>query len=234
MAILIFGRNTVRESLVSSSVKNIYVSTTFSDKKILAEAEKAKVTIQVVSNEKLDSMVKGNHQGIAAEIERFEYSSLDEIIRLSKKVERPVILILDGINDPGNFGAILRSCDAFGVTGVIIKKHGQVMLNATVAKTSTGAISYVKVAMVTNLSQAIERLKKENFWIVSADGSAKTDYRDLKYDFSVALIVGSEGEGVSPLLLKRSDFVVKIPMSGHVNSLNASVATGILLSYITN
>ena len=108
------------------------------------------------------------------------------------------------------------------------------MLNATVAKTSTGAISYVKVAMVTNLSQAIERLKKENFWIVSADGSAKTDYRDLKYDFSVALIVGSEGEGVSPLLLKRSDFVVKIPMSGHVNSLNASVATGILLSYITN
>lgn len=234
MAILIFGRNTVRESLVSSRVKNIYVSNTFSDKKLLAEAEKAKVTIQVVSNEKLDSMVKGNHQGIAAEIERFEYSSLDEIIRLSKKVERPVILILDGINDPGNFGAILRSCDAFGVTGVIIKKHGQVMLNATVAKTSTGAISYVKVAMVTNLSQAIERLKKENFWIVSADGSAKTDYRDLKYDFSVALIVGSEGEGVSPLLLKRSDFVVKIPMSGHVNSLNASVATGILLSYITN
>ena len=234
MAILIFWRNTVRESLVSSRAKNISVSNTFSDKKLLAEAEKAKVTIQVVSNEKLDSMVKGNHQGIAAEIERFEYSSLDEIIRLSKKVERPVILILDGINDPGNFGAILRSCDAFGVTGVIIKKHGQVMLNATVAKTSTGAISYVKVAMVTNLSQAIERLKKENFWIVSADGSAKTDYRDLKYDFSVALIVGSEGEGVSPLLLKRSDFVVKIPMSGHVNSLNASVATGILLSYITN
>ena len=100
MAILIFGRNTVRESLVSSRVKNIYVSNTFSDKKLLAEAEKAKVTIQVVSNEKLDSMVKGNHQGIAAEIERFEYSSLDEIIRLSKKVERPVILILDGINDP--------------------------------------------------------------------------------------------------------------------------------------
>lgn len=233
MALLVFGRNTVRESLVSSSVKNIYVSNTFSDKKLLSDAEKAKVAIHVVSNEKLDSMVKGNHQGIIAEIERFEYSSLDEIVRLSKKVERPVILILDGINDPGNFGAILRSCDAFGVTGVIIKKHGQVMLNATVAKTSTGAINYVKVAMVTNLSQAMDRLKKENFWVVASDGSAKDDYRDLKYDFSVALIVGSEGDGVSPLLLKRSDFIVKIPMSGHVNSLNASVATGILLSYIT-
>ncbi|MDY0177893.1 MAG: 23S rRNA (guanosine(2251)-2'-O)-methyltransferase RlmB [Bacilli bacterium] len=232
MATLIYGRNTVRAALVSSKTKNIYVSTSFNDKKLLALAQKEGITIKVVSNQILDAMVKGTHQGIVAEVERYEYSSLDDIIRESKKVTRPIVLLLDGINDPGNFGAILRSCDAFGVSGVIIKKHGQVMLNATVAKTSTGAINYVKVAMVTNLSQAIERLKKENFWIVSSEGGSDTNYQDLKYDFPVALVIGSEGEGISPLLIKRSDFVVKIPMKGHVNSLNASVATGILLSYI--
>lgn len=232
MATLIYGRNTVREALVSSKPKNIYVSTSFSDKKLLLMIQKEGITIKVVSNQALDAMVNGNHQGIVAEIERFEYSSLDDIVRESKKVTRPIILLLDGINDPGNMGAILRSCDAFNVSGVIVKKHGQVMLNATVAKTSTGAINYVKVAIVTNLSQAIERLKKENFWIVSSDGGAETNYQDLKYDFPVALIIGSEGEGISPLLLKRSDFIIKIPMKGHVNSLNASVATGILLSYI--
>ncbi len=232
MASLIFGRNTVRESLTNSRVKNIYVSSSFSDKALLDIAEKEGVLVHIVSSQKLDAMVSGNHQGIVAEIERFEYSSIDEIIRFSKTVERPVILLLDGINDPGNFGAILRSCDAFQVCGVIIKKHGQVMLNSTVAKTSTGAINYVKVAMVSNLSQAMNQLKEEGFWIVSSDGSAKTNYQDLKYDFPVGLIIGSEGEGISPLLIKRSDYVVKIPMSGHVNSLNASVATGILLSHI--
>ncbi len=232
MASLIFGRNTVRESLTNSRVKNIYVSSSFSDKALLDIAEKEGVLVHIVSSQKLDAMVSGNHQGIVAEIERFEYSSIDEIIRFSKTVERPVILLLDGINDPGNFGAILRSCDAFQACGVIIKKHGQVMLNSTVAKTSTGAINYVKVAMVSNLSQAMDQLKEEGFWIVSSDGSAKTNYQDLKYDFPVGLIIGSEGEGISPLLIKRSDYVVKIPMSGHVNSLNASVATGILLSHI--
>ncbi|NLB49738.1 MAG: 23S rRNA (guanosine(2251)-2'-O)-methyltransferase RlmB [Erysipelotrichia bacterium] len=186
MATLIYGRNTVRAALVSSKTKNIYVSTSFNDKKLLALAQKEGITIKVVSNQILDAMVKGTHQGIVAEVERYEYSSLDDIIRESKKVTRPIVLLLDGINDPGNFGAILRSCDAFGVSGVIIKKHGQVMLNATVAKTSTGAINYVKVAMVTNLSQAIERLKKENFWIVSSEGGSDTNYQDLKYDFPVA------------------------------------------------
>ncbi|MDR0934694.1 MAG: 23S rRNA (guanosine(2251)-2'-O)-methyltransferase RlmB [Erysipelotrichaceae bacterium] len=232
MVSLIYGRNTVRDSLVSSKVKSIYISASFSDKKLLAIAEKEGVKIQVVSNQKLDSLINANHQGIVAEIERFEYFSIDDIIREARKKTRPVILLLDGINDPGNFGAILRSADAFGVSGIIIKKHGQVMLNATVAKTSTGAINHVKVAMTANLSQAMERLKEEGFWIVSTDGEAKTNYQDLKYDFPVGLIIGSEGEGISPLLIKRSDFVVKIPMFGHVNSLNASVAAGILLSYI--
>ena len=144
----------------------------------------------------------------------------------------PVVVLLDGINDPHNLGAILRSADIFGVSGVIIPKHNQVMLNATVAKTSAGAINFVPVAIANNLNQVISLMKKKGFWIVSSDGSATQNYQDIKYDFPVGLVVGSEGEGISSLVLKNSDYIVKIPMYGKVNSLNASVATGIFLSYI--
>ena len=146
--------------------------------------------------------------------------------------DKSIIVILDGINDPHNLGAILRCCDVFNVSGVLIPKHNQVPLTATVAKTSAGAINYVPVALVGNLNQTIEKLKEEGFWIVSTDGSATIDYQSLKYDFNVALVIGSEGQGVSRLVLKNSDYVVKIPQYGHVNSLNASVATGILLAKI--
>jgi 23S rRNA (guanosine2251-2'-O)-methyltransferase len=130
-------------------------------------------------------------------------------------------------------GAILRSADAFGADGVVLKSHDGVQLNATVAKVSTGAIDYVKVAVVTNLSQAIETMKEQGYWIVASDGSATQSYSAVDYASPIALIIGSEGFGISPLLLKRSDFIVKIPMFGHVNSLNASVATGILLAEIS-
>jgi 23S rRNA (guanosine2251-2'-O)-methyltransferase len=120
----------------------------------------------------------------------------------------------------------------FGVSGVVVKKHHQVSLNSTVAKTSAGAINYVKVAQVSNLNNTLDVLKQAGYWVVSTDGSGTTDYQDLNYDFPVALIVGSEGEGISQLLIRNSDYVVKIPMFGHVNSLNASVATAILLSRI--
>jgi 23S rRNA (guanosine2251-2'-O)-methyltransferase len=141
-------------------------------------------------------------------------------------------LILDGIEDPQNFGAILRSVDAFGVDGVIIKKRNEVPLNATVAKVSTGAINWVKVAMVSNLSQAIQTLKDHGYWIVASDGSGKQDYDTVDYKSPIGLVVGSEGFGIAPLVLKNSDFIVKIPMTGHVNSLNASVASAILISEI--
>ena len=150
----------------------------------------------------------------------------------ANKQEKPLIVILDGINDPHNLGAILRCGDVFNVTGVLIPKHNQVPLNATVAKTSAGAINYVPVALVGNLNQTIEKLKENGFWIVSTDGSGSYNYQDLKYDFKVALVIGSEGQGVSRLVLNNSDYVVKIPQFGHVNSLNASVAAGILLAKI--
>ena len=140
--------------------------------------------------------------------------------------------MLDGINDTHNLGAILRSCYVFDVAGIIIGKHNQVPLNATVAKASAGAINYVPVCLVNNLNQAISRLKEEGYWIVSTDGSGTSNYQDIKYDFKVVLVIGSEGMGVSKLVLKNSDYIVKIPQYGHVNSLNASVAAGILLSEI--
>ena len=140
--------------------------------------------------------------------------------------------MLDGISDPHNLGAILRSADAFGADGIIVKKHGQAPLNATVAKVSTGAIDFVPVCQVTNLTQAIKELKDEGFWIVSSDGKANLDLNQLDYKFPTVLIVGSEGEGVSRLVLQNSDYITKINMVGHVNSLNASVACAIYLSTI--
>ena len=230
---LIFGRNPVKEALRSNRVKKLYLASNFSHGEILSLIHEKHVTVIDVNNKELDSMCSGGvHQGVAAVIKDYEYFSLDSILERSKKQEKPLILILDGINDPHNLGAILRCADVFNVTGILIPKHNQVPLNATVAKTSAGAINYVPVALVGNLNQVIKRLKEEGFWVVSTDGSGTTNYQDLKYNFNVALVIGSEGQGVSKLVLSNSDYVVKIPQFGHVNSLNASVATGILLAKI--
>ena len=175
-----------------------------------------------------------HHQGIAVEAKPYEYYDLSSIIASASGKKDSTVLILDGIEDPNNLGAILRSCDAFGVDGVVIKSRGEVGLTPTVAKVSTGAISYVKVACVPNLSQAISELKDAGYWVVSSDGSAKMSYEDVDYSGKIALVVGSEGFGISKLVLSRSDFVVKIPMVGHVNSLNASVAAGILIAHISH
>lgn len=231
---IIFGRNPVKEALKADRVNMVYISDSFNDKSVLDLIKLHNVNVRRVNNAELDNKAHGVHQGVMAEIKPYEYLDLDSLIKLSKNKKIPVIVILDGINDPHNMGAILRSCDVFDVTGIIIPKYNQVPLNATVAKTSAGAINYVPVSLVGNLNQAIEKLKENGFWVVSSDGSADKSYADIKYDFPCALVIGSEGEGVSKLVLKNSDFIVKIPQSGHVNSLNASVAAGILLSKIRN
>ena len=231
---LIFGRNPVKEALRANKVLKIFVVNNFSDKEINLLLQEKKPVIRVISNTEMDSKCHGVHQGIMAEIKPYEYSDLEEILRRSRKVEVPIIVILDGINDTHNLGAILRSCDVFNVTGVLIPKHNQVPLNATVAKSSAGAINFVPVAQIGSINQTIHKLKDNGFWIVSTDGSAQIDYQQIKYDFPVALVIGSEGKGVSQLVIKNSDYVVKIPQYGHVNSLNASVAAGILLARIRN
>ena len=229
---LIYGRNPAKEALRSKRVKSVYLLTGFSNNEILSLIAENHVSITYKSSKELDAMCGGVHQGIAAVIKDYEYYSLDAVLQRAKKQEKPLIVILDGINDPHNLGAIIRCADVFDVTGILIPKHNQVPLNATVAKTSAGAINYVPVALVGNLNQVIAKLKEEGFWIVSTDGSGQVNYQDLKYDFKVALVIGSEGQGVSKLVLSNSDYVVKIPQYGHVNSLNASVATGILLAKI--
>ena len=229
---LIYGRNPIREAINSKRAKKIYLSNSFSHTEILKLIEDSHLPVAKVNNAELDKMCNGVHQGVAAEIKDYEYYSFESILQIAKKKSNPVIVILDGINDTHNLGAILRSCDVFDVSGIVMGKHNQVPLNATVAKASAGAINYVPVCLVNNLNQAIAKLKEEGFWIVSTDGSGNINYQDLKYDFKVGLVIGSEGQGVSHLVLKNSDYIVKIPQYGHVNSLNASVAAGILLSKI--
>ena len=229
---LIYGRNPVKEALRSKRVKTIYLANGFSNNEVLSLIDENHINVTYKSVKELDSMTQGVHQGVAAIIRDYEYYSLESILDRASKQEKPLIVILDGINDPHNLGAILRCGDVFNVTGILIPKHNQVPLNATVAKTSAGAINYVPVALVGNLNHTIEKLKENGFWIVSTDGSGSYNYQDLKYDFKVALVIGSEGQGVSRLVLNNSDYVVKIPQLGHVNSLNASVAAGILLAKI--
>ena len=229
----IYGRIPVKSSLETNKVKKIFLQKGFSDESLLRLAKTKNVKIDFVEQSLLSSMTKnGNHQGVVAEVEEFKYSSLDEIISSCKDKKQPLILILDEIEDPHNLGAIIRSCDAFGVDGIVLKNRNQVQINMTVVKVSTGAIDHVKICQVSNVSNAIRVLKDSGFWIFSSDGSAKTDYDSVKYDRPTALVVGSEGNGISRLVLENSDFIIKIPMLGHVNSLNVSVATGILLSNI--
>lgn len=233
MAQWIYGRNTVKSALKEKKVTRIYLSNTAKEDEIIKECQRQHLRLNFVSPTELNQMVQGDsHQGVVAEISDYTFTSLETIIQDAKKATYPLLLVLDGLNDPHNLGAILRSADAFGAQGIIIGKHRQVGLTSTVAKVSTGAIDHVPVAQVTNLAQTIRYLKKEGFWIVASDGMAKDDYRKMDYCMPVVLIVGSEGEGISRLLMDQSDFRVKIPMCGSVNSLNASVATAVLLAQI--
>ena len=230
--ILIFGRNPVKEALRAGRIETVYVASNFSDKEILDLIKLHNISLHMIPPSELNAKCDGVHQGVMAYCKPFEYLDLNEMIRRSKNVKNPIIIILDGIEDPHNMGAIMRSADVFNASGIVIGKHNQVPVNATVAKTSAGAINFVPVSLVNNLNQALDKLKENGFWVVSTDGSAKINYQDLKYDFPVALVIGSEGNGVSKLVLKNSDYIVKIPQFGHVNSLNASVAAGILLARI--
>ena len=229
----IYGKNPVIETINAKKAIKVFLVSNFSDQKILSLIKNNKVPVNYVAPNEMDKMANnGVHQGIGAELKPYQTVSLEEIIYKAKKKDKKIIVMLDGIEDPHNLGAILRSADVFEASGIILPKHNSVSLNATVAKTSAGAINYVPVAIVNNLNQAIATLKQEGYWIVSTDGSATISYSSIKYDFPVVVVIGSEGKGVSSLVLKNSDYIVKIPQFGHVNSLNASVAAGILLAEV--
>lgn len=231
MSIIIYGKNAVREAVASGRALKLRVVAKQGKDPIVALARKSSIPVEFASIDELTRMTRNpSHQGFAAICPDFETVDFEEFLHLSKK--EPLLLMLDGIEDPHNLGAIIRSADAFGVDGIIMKDRGNAPLNATVAKISTGAINYVKVALVNNLSVALKKLQENSYWAVASDGEAQQSYAAVDYRSPIVLLVGSEGFGLSRLLLERSDFIVKIPMVGHVNSLNASVATGILLSQI--
>ena len=229
---LVYGKNPVIEAIRAKKALKVFVVNNINDQKILSLIKDNKLNMVSISPIEMDKMCNGVHQGVAAELKPYQTVSLEEIIAKAKKKEKKVIVMLDGIEDPHNLGAIMRSADVFEASGIILPKHNSVTLNATVAKTSAGAINYVPVAVVNNLNQAIKTLKEKGYWIVSTDGSADSSYSSIKYDFPVVVVIGSEGKGVSSLVLKNSDYIVKIPQHGHVNSLNASVAAGILLAEV--
>lgn len=223
----------MRATLEEDRVQSLFAATRFQNDAFVALARKHNVSVKFVSDDELTRMARvPSHQGFVAICDDYGTVSLGALIESAKKKQYPLLAMLDGIEDPHNLGAILRSADAFGVDGLIIKNHGEVPLNGTVAKVSTGAINYVKVAVVANLSQALEVLKDNSYWIVASDGSGTMDYDKVDYKSPICLVIGSEGSGIQPLVLKHSDFIVKIPMFGHVNSLNASVAASVLFAQV--
>ncbi len=231
----IMGKNSVFEALQSErSINKIYIAEGIQKSslhKLLTLAKMKNIITQYSPKKRLDQMTQnGNHQGIVASVAAYDYVELNEIVTNAKSKEKqPFLVLLDEIEDPHNLGSILRSCDVVGVDGVIIPKRRSVGLTTTVSKTSAGAIEHVPVSRVTNMVQTIDWLKDEGFWIVGTDASAEQMYHEIDYKLPIVIVIGSEGKGISRLLKEKCDFMVKLPMMGHVNSLNASVAAGIML-----
>jgi len=227
------GRNAVMEAFRSGkTIDRLFILEGSQDgpiKSILREARKTNCVISFVKKERLDQLsATGKHQGVIAYAAAYEYAELDDILNLAReKNEPPFVIILDCIEDPHNLGAIIRTAHQAGAHGIIIPKRRAVGLTATVAKVSAGALNYLPVAKVTNLAATIDELKEKGLWFVCADMDGELMYKiDLKGP--IGLVIGSEGEGVSRLVKEKCDYVAKIPMFGQVDSLNASVAAGIM------
>ena len=230
---IIEGRNAVLEAFrAGKTIDKLFVLDGCQDgpvNSILREAKKTDTIINFVDKERLDRLANsGHHQGVVAQAAAYEYAEVEDILNAAKeKGEAPFIFILDEIEDPHNLGAIIRTANLCGAHGVIIPKRRAVGLTATVAKTSAGAVNYTPVAKVTNIAKTIEELKKEGMWFVCADMDGQTMY-DLNLTGPIGLVIGNEGAGVSRLVKEKCDFTASIPMKGDIDSLNASVAAGVL------
>ena len=230
---VIEGRNAVIEAFrAGKTVDKLFVLEHCKEgsmNTVLREAKKHDTIINYVKKERLDQMSEtGKHQGVIAYIAAFEYATVDDILKKAEdKGEPPFVVILDDIEDPHNLGAIIRTANLAGAHGIIIPKHRAAGLTATAVKASAGAVSYTPVAKVTNISKTIEELKDKGLWYVCADMGGTTMY-DLDLKGPIGLVVGNEGKGVSRLVKEKCDFIASIPMFGDIDSLNASVATGVL------
>ncbi len=233
MSDFIEGRNPVTEALKAGREieKILYSGVDGSIKKILGIARDRGIPVVKTDKRKLDEISETkSHQGVIAYVSAHSYCTVDDILKVAEeRNEKPFIVVLDDIEDPHNLGSIMRTAEGAGVHGIVIPKRRSAGLNSTVAKTSAGAIEYMPVARVSNLAQTIEKLKDKGVWFYATHQDAKQSYNEIKYDGGVGIVIGSEGKGVSRIVAEKCDCLISIPMRGKINSLNASVAAGIII-----
>lgn len=232
---VLVGRNAVTEALKSGrGINKLWIASgdrEGSVAEIAALAKERGIVVQYVERAKIESLAGGHrHQGVLAYVAPVPYAELDDILKAAEeKGEAPFLVLLDELEDPHNLGALLRTADATGVHGILIPKRRSVSLNATVAKTSVGAVEYVPVARIGNIAQTLKKLKEKGFWVAGADMDGEKAYYEADLTGPLVLVVGSEGRGMSRLTKEACDFIVSMPMVGRINSLNASVAGSILM-----
>ena len=218
---LIYGKNVLKE-VDKKKIRKVYIS----NKEYIQYLKEYNIKFDLVDKFRLDKMVKGNHQGIIIDIYDYEYYTLDDI-------DSDFVVVLDHLEDPHNFGAIIRTCECAGITNIIIPKDRSVQINDTVVKVSVGAIEHVKIIMVNNLVQALKKLQEQNYFVYTADMDGE-NYQKVDYAKKMVLVIGSEGHGVSRLVKEVSDVILSIPMKGNINSLNASCSAAILIYGMIN
>lgn len=221
----VFGKNVAKELLGSNSkIEHVYIMENFNDKEILNELKKKKIKVDVLPKNEFLKVADNNNQGIMMKIPDYEYYDIDDLITGDSNL----LVILDHLEDPHNFGAIIRTCEAAGVDGIIIPKDRSVSVNSTVMKVSSGALSNVKISRVVNLNRTIDYLKDKGFWIVGTDMDGDR-FDTIDYSGNIAIVIGNEGRGMSRLVKESCDLIASIPMKGKINSLNASVASAIVI-----
>ena len=223
---LVMGRNVAVDLLKKNKkVRKVIIQEGFDDKNILSLIEKNNLVVETKSKREIDNLCPGVNQGIILDIPDYKYMELNDFLN----TEDDFVVLLDHLEDPHNLGAIIRTCEAAGVKSIILPRDRQVQVNATVMKTSVGTLDNVNLVSVSNLVNAIERLKEAGYWVVGTSLENSVDYREIDYSGKIALVIGNEGKGISDLVSKKCDFLAKIPMYGETNSLNASVAAGIMI-----
>lgn len=234
--IKVYGKNCINE-VIRANIKDVlevFILDTISKKeeRFIEMLKDKKIKYSILPKNKMDQLFSDKHQGFGCYRKDYEMCELSRLTSIKKTGRR--LVVLDGIQDPHNLGAILRSCDAFGIDGIILPKNRSVSVTATVAHVSTGAIEYVPICLVNSLNTTIKVLKDEGFWIVGTDAAGNVAAKDIDKSLDLAIIIGSEGFGMSKSLVKDVDYLLSIPMVGHVNSLNASVSAGIVLHDLMN
>lgn len=229
-----YGKNTVKTLIENNEeIQKVYLSKRFKDQEIIQLLKNKKITPTLVDEKKLDTLSdNGNHQGVIIQAKDYEYKELNHVLKKNKDNENSLLILLDGIEDPQNFGSIIRTAAALDTSGIIIPKNRSVKITPTVAKVSTGAMNHIDIVRVTNLKQTIKTLKDEGYWIVGAHMDTDLYYDQVDYKMKIGLVIGSEGKGLSNNILSECDYIVKLPMYQAVSSLNAAVSTAVILYQI--